>query len=826
MKTRVSPALRRAGVLVLLLASAVGATAPFTLRFGAAGDMVIDMDPGSELLAYQLGYRTDALPGYDAYDVPKPSITPPGGGVPILYFPADPPYYGFSQDFRPPAASQAWQMNLIGMAPGTSVTLSWRLQPGSDLAGNALSLVDQASGTVLVANMVSTTSYALSDSDRTLLVLYGPANYPPVAHGDEFAMLQSDGSLTIPFASLLANDYDPDPADTIDVVGVGDPFVTGREGKGASAYGTTSIDTLARTVTYAPPATLPPDWDGVVYFDYVVRDNAPAGAHEVSATVQVTVAPHLLAVPVPQQVAVHQGTPFTAAYTLVYSGAVGSLSLSFTLPTAGSGPGMVFWPYGGSYSDNSATPDPTVDDGAGTDGLWGTEDDTGVVVLDFGTNVPPPNTVFSFVINVPTNADDAAVPSLAHYKVTGAEPEPLQQVLPNLAVKVAYTVNFSSAGNGVVQGEVTQLIVPGQASTAVTAVAGTGYHFLRWTRDGAEVSRANPLVVTGGTADMTIVAEFEINTYAVTFTATGNGTLDGTPSQEVAHGGNASPVTAVPGAGSYFNRWVRGGATYSTANPVIVGPVTEDMAVEAEFLQLVDGDPQGDFELVYRDPANPGLRKIWDLTGHYAGAVGPHNLTLDLVHDEKGALTGTGRFQGTVNGQPFDVANLPIKGSGKGKAGVVTVKASTKGTGGTSTVSLKLALTLDAGALTLTGVVSGSVSDTVAGKVAVNVPGVVLALPVGMDGSYRLPVHLILDAKGGVTGTGNLTLVNGRTVALLAKGKRAGAVTSLQLAGDKLANAAFGAIKMKLTIRTYANGTADIQAMAGKAFGQSLKWPF
>lgn len=239
---------------------------------------------------------------------------------------------------------------------------------------------------------------------------------------------------------------------------------------------------------------------------------------------------------------------------------------------------------------------------------------------------------------------------------------------------------------------------------------------------------------------------------------------------------------------------------------------------------LLPGDPDGPFVLAYRDQTGFNLRRIWDLTGHYTGAAGPYAMTLDLTHGEKGTLTGTGRLQGTVGGQAFDLAGMVVKGSAKGKAGVVSVKGGLAGSSGSTAVSLKLNLTLDPEALTLNGTVTGKIADTVGGNAAVN-SAVILPLPVGMDGTYQLPIDLLLDAKGAITGTGTLTLANGRAVTLLVKGKRAGGMTALQFAGDKVADPAFAAVKLKLLITTYSNGTAHIEAISGKALGQSLKWP-
>jgi|GEM_PF-1186507 len=380
---------------------------------------------------------------------------------------------------------------------------------------------------------------------------------------------------------------------------------------------------------------------------------------------------------------------------------------------------------------------------------------------------------------------------------------------------VTHTVTFHPGAHGTLAGGTPEVAVtvndgaPAPSTPAVTPAPG--WSFTGWL----------PALPATIVADVETTAQYEAVTCTVTFAFTGNGALTGTLVQTVPYGGSTTPVTAAPGADSYFRQWSDG----STDNPRTIDSVTADLALTAEFLPLVEGDPDGHFELVYQDQANPGPRRIWDLTGHYATVVKAYTLTLDLTEDEKGTLGGTGRFQGTVGGQAFDAGNLALKGKAKGKAGVVTVKGGLAGGNTSTSVSLKLAFTLDGAARRLNGTLTGSVSDTVGGKAAISAT-CALDLPAGMDGTYRLPVDLILDAgKGTIAGTGTLTLSNGRTVALLVKGKRSGGVTSLRLAGDKLAGPAFAAVKLKLAIRTYAHGEAYIQAMAGKAFGQSLKWP-
>jgi len=69
----------------------------------------------------------------------------------------------------------------------------------------------------------------------------------------------------------------------------------------------------------------------------------------------------------------------------------------------------------------------------------------------------------------------------------------------------------------------------------------------------------------------------------ISFRACRSATLDGATSQTVAHGGDFSPVTANAPEGYRFVKWTKGGADYSTDNPLPVRNVTEDMTLTAVF---------------------------------------------------------------------------------------------------------------------------------------------------------------------------------------------------------------------------------------------------
>ena len=109
----------------------------------------------------------------------------------------------------------------------------------------------------------------------------------------------------------------------------------------------------------------------------------------------------------------------------------------------------------------------------------------------------------------------------------------------------------------------------------MTAVANEGYHFVQWS-DG---STANPRTDTNVTGPISVTASFAINVYSLAYTAGTNGTLTGTASQSVNHGGDGTPVTAVPNGGYHFVQWSDG----STVNPRTDTNVTGPINVTATF---------------------------------------------------------------------------------------------------------------------------------------------------------------------------------------------------------------------------------------------------
>ncbi len=70
---------------------------------------------------------------------------------------------------------------------------------------------------------------------------------------------------------------------------------------------------------------------------------------------------------------------------------------------------------------------------------------------------------------------------------------------------------------------------------------------------------------------------------SVTFTAGSGGTISGATAQTIRNGGSATPVTALPAGGFGFVNWTGSGFPGSTANPITLSNVTQDLALTANF---------------------------------------------------------------------------------------------------------------------------------------------------------------------------------------------------------------------------------------------------
>ncbi len=119
----------------------------------------------------------------------------------------------------------------------------------------------------------------------------------------------------------------------------------------------------------------------------------------------------------------------------------------------------------------------------------------------------------------------------------------------------------------------------GQSCT-VTATPATGYQFVKWTKNGSQVS-TNAEYTFEVTENVSLVANFQPIQYEVTATAnpTNGGTITGDGTFD--YGQNCT-VTATPATGYQFVKWTKNGSQVSTEAEYTF-EVTEDVDLVANF---------------------------------------------------------------------------------------------------------------------------------------------------------------------------------------------------------------------------------------------------
>ncbi|MFZ2188749.1 MAG: ELWxxDGT repeat protein [Candidatus Moraniibacteriota bacterium] len=138
-----------------------------------------------------------------------------------------------------------------------------------------------------------------------------------------------------------------------------------------------------------------------------------------------------------------------------------------------------------------------------------------------------------------------------------------------------YTLTYNHDTNGTISGTTPQTIDHGSDGTAVSAVPNTGYHFVDWSDNSTD----NPRTDTNITSNLTVTANFAINSYTLMYSADANGSLTGTTPQTVNHGADGTQITAVPASGYHFVNW----SDNSTENPRTDTNVTNNITVTANF---------------------------------------------------------------------------------------------------------------------------------------------------------------------------------------------------------------------------------------------------
>ena len=138
-----------------------------------------------------------------------------------------------------------------------------------------------------------------------------------------------------------------------------------------------------------------------------------------------------------------------------------------------------------------------------------------------------------------------------------------------------FTLTYAAGAGGTIEGISPQTVNYGADGSLVTAVPNVGYHFVDWS-DGVFTAARTDLDVT---ANITVTANFAIDTFTLTYTAGAGGTIEGTSPQTVNYGADGSLVTAVPNVGYHFVDWSDGVLTAARTDL----DVTANLSVTANF---------------------------------------------------------------------------------------------------------------------------------------------------------------------------------------------------------------------------------------------------
>jgi len=129
--------------------------------------------------------------------------------------------------------------------------------------------------------------------------------------------------------------------------------------------------------------------------------------------------------------------------------------------------------------------------------------------------------------------------------------------------KKSYGLNITTQGEGSVAKDPDQTEYDYQTSVSLQADPDTGYKFVKWQGDIA--STDNPVSITVDTTKA-IMAVFEIKTFPISLSKTGEGTITKSPNQAEYDYGSSVTLTANPAKGYKFVQWQ--GDTTTTASEV------------------------------------------------------------------------------------------------------------------------------------------------------------------------------------------------------------------------------------------------------------------
>ena len=157
-----------------------------------------------------------------------------------------------------------------------------------------------------------------------------------------------------------------------------------------------------------------------------------------------------------------------------------------------------------------------------------------------------------------------------------------------------YTLTYTAGPHGTISGTTPQTVASGDSGSAVTAVPDTGYHFVNW----SDSSTANPRMDVNVTADISVTANFAINTYTVTYD--GNGYDGGAVPMDGSNPYNYNTTVTVLGPGTL----TKTGYTFAGWNTAANGSGTaysagNTFAITADTTLYAQWTPASSYTLTY-----------------------------------------------------------------------------------------------------------------------------------------------------------------------------------------------------------------------------------
>ena len=146
-----------------------------------------------------------------------------------------------------------------------------------------------------------------------------------------------------------------------------------------------------------------------------------------------------------------------------------------------------------------------------------------------------------------------------------------------------WTITASAGPNGSISPSGSLAVADG-ATPSYTITPDAGYHVQDVLVNGSSVGAVTNYMFPAVHADQTIAASFAINTYTLTLSTVGSGTVAAVPNQVTYNHGTSIQLTATPSAGWNFDFW--SGDTTGSTNPLTF-IITSNKNITANFGQHI-----------------------------------------------------------------------------------------------------------------------------------------------------------------------------------------------------------------------------------------------